>query len=149
MEHSRRGRWAFALTAGAFLWALAIIPAAFLLPVYGTDTVTNSFSPGSGTTVAVAQHSSATLIATNGASVRLLVLLALPAVLAVVVWFGLHRVCASGSVTGRRVAAAAIGVLALLTLLTGFSIGGEILPVLVLLVVARSLTPSAGLQPAS
>ena len=143
MEHARRGRWAFGLTAGAFAWALAMIPAAFLLPVYGTEAVTNAVSSSSGTTVSVAQHGSATLVAVNGASAQLLIVVALPAVLAMVAWFGLHRVCARGSAPGRRVAAAAICVLAALTFLTGFSIGSEMLPVLVLLVVARSLTPPA------
>jgi hypothetical protein len=78
-----------------------------------------------------------------------LIVLALPAVLAGVVWFALHRTCARGSATARRVAAAALGLLAALTLLTGFSIGGEILPVFVLLLIARSLTPTDGKHAAS
>jgi hypothetical protein len=39
--------------------------------------------------------------------------------------------------------------LAALTLVTGLSIGGEILPVLVLLLIARSLTPIGGKHTAS
>jgi hypothetical protein len=141
VERSRQGKWAFGLTVGAFVWAVAIIPAAFLLPVYGSETISDAFPSGAAAT---AQHGSATLIGVNGASARLLIVLALPAVLAGVVWFSLHRECAGRRAPGRRTATGALVLLAALTLLTGFSIGSEMLPALLLLVIARSLTPTGG-----
>jgi hypothetical protein len=140
MHSATRGRWAFGLTAAAFLWALALIPAAFLVPVYGTETVGNAV-PSSVPPVPTPSASSATLIGVNGISVRLLVVLALPSAFALIAWGGLHRACAKGSVRGRRVAGTAIALLGVLTVLTGFSIGEALVPALLLLVAARKLTP--------
>jgi hypothetical protein len=135
MTGASRGRWAFALTLAASIWALGLIPAAFVVPVYGTQSSSSGLSP-------TVTHGGATLVAVNGAGAPLIVLIALPAAFAILAGFGLHRVCAVGSRAGRRLAIAAIGVLAALTLLTGFSIGVAMVPALLLLVVAVRLTPS-------
>ena len=139
VKKTTHGRWAFALTSASVAWALALVPAAFILPVYGTVT----FRAGpNGAHVSAVQHGSATLVAVNGASPRLLILVAIPAALAAIAWIGLHRLCTRGRMSGRRIATSAIAVLFVLTLLTGFSIGAEMLPVLALLVIGRALTPA-------
>ena len=146
MSETARRRWAFTLTSASVGWALALVTAAFLLPVYGTETTELLVRPG-GTHVIAVQHQSATLVAVNGASLRLLILLVLPAALAVIAWTGLHQLCTRGRISGRRVAPLAILVLAALTLLTGFSTGGEMLPVLAPLVIGRRLTPIGSARP--
>jgi hypothetical protein len=128
---------AFALTLGAFGWALALVPAALLVPVY------SSKSSGPGGVV----ESSSTLVAENGAGVLLPI--ALPAVLAAVVWIALHRVCSRGSVAGRYVAWGLIGLMGAFCLLAAASIGVFVLPVVVLLACAAGATrwgqaPDAG-----
>jgi hypothetical protein len=130
MTEARRGRWAFTLASAAVLCGFALVPAAFLVPVYGTAGSSGADSSG------------ATLIAVNGLKPSLMIVVVLPAVLAVIAWVALHRVCASGAARGRSVATLAIVSLAALTVLTGFSVGVEVLPVLVLLAIARRLTPS-------
>ncbi|HSO98896.1 MAG TPA: hypothetical protein VLP43_08080 [Solirubrobacteraceae bacterium] len=146
MSETARRRWAFTLTSASVAWALALVPAAFLLPVYGTETTSLLAHPAGAHVIAV-QHGGATLVAVNGASLALLILLALPAALAAVAWTGLHQLCTRGRMAGMRVATLAILVLAALTLLTGFSIGEEMLPVLALLVIGRRLTPTGSAQP--
>jgi hypothetical protein len=128
MTNARRGRWAFALASAAVIWAISLVPIAFLVPVYGTS------ASGDGT--------SGTLIAVNGLSPRLLVVIALPAVFALLGWIGLRRLCTRGASRGGFLATLAIVLLGALTLLTGFSVGFAMLPVLVLLLVARRLTPT-------
>jgi hypothetical protein len=142
MTEVTRGRWAFALTSASVLWALALVPAAFLVPVYATGSSSLVIRPG-GAHVIETQQGSATLVAVNGASLELLILVALPAVLAAIAWIGLHQLCRRGRMSGRRVATLTIVVLAALTVVTGFSIGAEMLPALVLLVVGRALTPAS------
>ena len=141
MQKATRGRWAFGLTSASVIWALALVPAAFLVPVYGTAGSGPVSGPG-GTSTVEAWHGSATLIAVNGASLRLLIVLALPGALAAIAWGGLHQLCTRGRITGRRVASAAAVLLTALTVLTGFSIGIEMLPALGLLIVGRALTPA-------
>lgn len=138
----RRGRWAFALSVLALSWAVALIPAAFLVPVYAGagETV---YSPAQGAAITTSQTlPSSTLIAENGASVRLLAVLALPAALAALAWFGLHRKCTRTGVAGARIAAFALGLLSAFAVVTGLSIGGFVLPVVVLLAIAAILTPT-------
>jgi hypothetical protein len=142
MQETTRGRWAFGLTSASVLWGLALVPAAFLVPVYSTAGSTPATGRGVARTVE-AWHGGATLVAVNGASLRLLIVLALPAALAAVAWAGLHQLCTRGRITGRRVATAAILLLTALTVLTGFSIGIDMLPALALLIVGRALTPAA------
>lgn len=140
MTESRRGRWAFALASAAVACALALIPAAFVVPVYSTQSAA-SVGQSAGASASVA-HGGASLIAVNGASPGLLILITLPAMLAALAWLGLHRTCSGRAASGQFVATLAMVVLAVLMLLTGLSIGVELLPVLVLLLVARKLTPT-------
>ncbi len=128
---SGRGRWAFALTLTAFAWGLALVPAALLLPAYQGST---SSSNG------VTSHTSATLVAENGPWV--LGIVALPALLALLAWFGLHRRCASASKHGGALAWTAIAVIAVLSLLAAASIGPYLLPAALLLAAAARLTPT-------
>jgi hypothetical protein len=128
MTEARRGGWAFALASTAVLCGLALIPVAFLVPVYGEAGSPSDAGRG-------------TLIGVNGLRPSPLIVIVLPGVLAALGWFGLHRVCADGARVGRSLATLAIVLLAVLTVLTGFSIGIEMLPVLVLLLIARRLTP--------
>ena len=133
-----RGRWAFGLTTLAVLCGLAVLPLALLLPVYDGSSASSS----SGA-VTVVTHSSATLVAENGAPATLLMLLAIPGILAGLAWLGMHRTCRRGGDWGRRVAGTAIVLLGLLTFVTGFTIGPELLPCLALLIVGMALTPTA------
>ena len=132
---SRHGRWAFGLTVAAFLWGIALFVAAFVAPVYSSVSSTSA-----GTTVA----SSSTLVAVNGLGV--LVPVAIPALLAGLVGFGLHRKCSRGSRASGRLAWALTLLLVAVGVVTGFSIGIFVLPLAALLVAAASLTPS-GAQP--
>jgi hypothetical protein len=128
---NRRGRWAFASTLTAFCCSLALVPAALLLPAYQGSTSSSS---------GVVTHTSATLVGENGLWV--LGIVALPAVLALIAWFGLHRRCASASQRGGALAWTAIAALLLLSLLAAASVGPFLLPAALLLVAAARLTPA-------
>ena len=127
----RRGRWAFGLTATAFAWALALVAAAFLVPVYEGQT---GGSDGSGST-------SATLVGENGLGALLPA--SLPALVTALVWLALHRKCSHGSRSGGRLASALVGLLAVFCLLAILSIGILVVPVAVLLACAARITPLA------
>jgi hypothetical protein len=124
------GRWAFGLTVTAFAWGAALVPAALLLPAYHGDAASSS---------GAVTHTSATLVGENGFSV--LGIVGLPAALALVAWFGLHRRCAGGSSRGAAAAWAAVAVLALLAVVGAASIGPYLLPPVLLLALAARLTP--------
>ena len=128
---SGRGGWAFAFTVAGFAWGVALLPAALLLPAYQ-----GAIASSSG---AVTQ-TSATLVAENGPWVLWIV--ALPALLAVIAWFGLHRRCASASQYGTVLAWMAIAALLLLSLLAAASVGMFLLPAGLLLAAAARLTPA-------
>lgn len=128
---STHSGWAFALTVIAFFWGLALVAAALLLPAYQGSTASST---------GVTSQTSATLVAVNGP--RVLVIVALPAVLALIAWWGLHRRCARGDRSGAVMAWAAIAVLAFLSLLAAASIGLFLLPTAVLLIAAARLTPT-------
>ena len=119
MTASRDGRLAFGFTVAGLLAAVGCFLALWLLPVYS---------------------SGATLPETEGG--RVLWIAAFPVVVALVAWLGLHAACARGSVAGRVVAAVAVGLLALLSLLGMASIGMFLYPAAALLVAAVALTPS-------
>jgi hypothetical protein len=104
----------------AFLWALALIGAAFVVPVY---------------------NSGATLVDENGPHVLLPV--ALPAAVAAVVWFALHRRCTHGSRAATSVAWTLVALLGAFCFLAVFSIGSAVAPVALLLAAAAKLTPKA------
>lgn len=129
---TRRGLWAFWLTVTAFAWALGVVAAALVVPLY-----TGESSTVAGETVGT----TSTLIDENGLGV--LVPVALPAVLTLLVWLALHHKCSRGS---RRSAEAAwwlVGVLGIFVLLAGFTIGMFVAPVALLLAAAAWLTPIA------
>jgi hypothetical protein len=120
------GRWAFGLTTAAFAWGVALIVAAFVAPAYSVDS-------GSG-----GQQTTTTLVDENGMSV--LVVVAIPAVIAAIVWAVLHR----RRTTGRSAGAAwvLVAVLGVFSVLSLASIGIFILPVVAMLALAAKLTPS-------
>jgi hypothetical protein len=146
MSAPASGHWAAGLTSASVVWASALAPAAFFIPVYGTETTRLIARPGTAPLTDV-RHGSASLIAANGTDVRLIVVIALPAALAVIAWIGLRALCTRGRISGRRVATTAIIALAALTLLTGFSIGVEMFPALALLMAGWALTPAGASQP--
>ena len=82
----------------------------------------------------------ATLVEANGTGV--LYVVAVPAVLGLAAYGGLHLKCARGSGAGSVLAVAAIALLAGFTLLSMLSIGIFVLPATLLLALAAALTPS-------
>jgi hypothetical protein len=118
MGAMNEGRVAFGFTVAGFAAALAVFAYLWRAPVYSDG---------------------ATLAETNGDWVLMLV--AAPALVAAVAWIGLHAACSRSSRVGRRVAWAAISLLALTTLLGILSIGMLLAPVTALLVAGAALTP--------
>jgi hypothetical protein len=131
---SGRGGLAFGLTAAAFGWAVALIGAAFVVPVY------SGMSASSDGHTTVTHNYSSTLVDENG--LRVLVPLGIPVLLVALVWFALHRKCAHGSRWSGGVAWTVVLLLGYFTLLTSISIGGFLLPIVVLLGGAAALTPA-------
>jgi len=132
MRHiANRGRWAFGLTVAGFAWAFALIPAAFLAPVYSGQR-----ADASGVV-----STTSTLVGENGLSVLLIV--ALPTVLAALAGAGLHRRCSGERRAAGSLAWIAIGMLAAFCILGAWSIGLYVLPIVLLLAGAATLTPPA------
>ena len=129
MRAEANGRWAFALTVAAFAWGAALVVGAFVLPFYSVER------EGPSGTV----KTSETLIGENGLGVLLPV--AVPAAVAALVWFALHRQCSRGSLSNRQVARLLIGLLAGFSFLAAASIGMYVIPVALLLAFAAGLTP--------
>lgn len=127
----RRGRQAFWLTGAAFLWSAVLVGAAFLVPVYGSSSTASSGAQSSG---------ALTLVAVNGLGV--LIPVAVPLLIAALVWVALHRKCSRGGRVGGYVAWTCIAVLGAFCVVALFSIGIFIVPVVVLLACAASRTPS-------
>src|SRR5207248_251183 len=101
------GRWAFALTLAGFAWGVALVAGAFVVPVY------SGLSVSAGSSGEQVTHSySSTLVEENGFGV--LIPVAIPLVLAALVWFALHRRCARGSRWGGPIAWSLVAVLGLL-----------------------------------
>jgi hypothetical protein len=135
---ARRGQLAFGLTALAFVWAVALIAGAFVVPLYsgeeGGTSLGRSFGP---------VNTSSTLIAQNGLWV--LVPVAVPAVMSLLVWIALRRKCMTNSRAASVAASAGTGVLAVFNTIAMFSIGVFVLPVTVLLIWAVAITPGSRL----
>ena len=134
------GGLAFGLTAAGFGWAVALIGAAFVVPVYtggGSEVVTDVYNHT--TTVHSFSSTSGTLVHENGLGI--LAPLAIPLLLAAVVWFALHRRCSRGSRKSGALAWSAIGVLTLFTLVASASVGFFFVPVLAFLIAAAAVTP--------
>jgi hypothetical protein len=132
-QSSSRGHWAFGLTVLAFGWGLALTAAAFVLPVYSSS----ASSAPSGGSVASA---SSTLVQVNGLGV--LAPVGLPALIAAVIWFALHRKCSRGSRVAGHAAWALIWLLVAFCLAAFASIGMFVVPTAALLAGAAALTPS-------
>jgi uncharacterized membrane protein YhaH (DUF805 family) len=128
------GRRAFWCTVGAFVWGAALVGAAFLVPVYGTSS-----SSGFGTPLASAPS---TLVGVNGLWV--LIPIAVPVVIAALVWVALHRKCSHGGRVSGFVAWSLIWTLVAECVVAIASVGLLLAPVAGLLVYAATLTPSGG-----
>jgi hypothetical protein len=115
---SFRGRRALVLTLVAFLWSVALLVAALVVPIYGP----------------------ATLVDENGTGVLRFVVL--PALLSATAGVALWRKCARGTRGGEYVAWACVLVMVALSLVGILTIGIFIAPVAVLLARAVSQTPS-------
>jgi hypothetical protein len=130
---STRGRWAFGLTVSAFGWDVALLVAAVVLPAYSASN--SSAPPG-----ATVDSASSTLVQANGLGV--LVPVGLPALIAAVIWFALHRKCSRASHRSGYVAWALVWLLIAFCLVAIASVGMFLLPVAALLAGAAWLTPS-------
>jgi hypothetical protein len=130
-----RGWAAFGFGAGAVAWALALVVAAFTVPAYsgeGCEAV-----PGAVPTCGPLP--SQTLFAVNGWWVVEL-LLAVALVAAIALW-ALHMRCSRRSTGATTAATCCIVGLAAFSIVTGFSIGLFVLPVVLLLTASAWLTP--------
>jgi hypothetical protein len=128
---ARHGRWAFGLTLAAFVWTLGLVGAAFLAPVYsGVEASSGS----------AAVSTTSTLVGVNGLGV--LIPVAAPALVVALVWLALHRKCSRGSSLSGGFAVGLIGLLGTFCVLAMLSIGVFVLPVVLLLACAATLTPS-------
>ena len=132
-----KGRTSFVLASGGLLCAAALVPAAFLAPVYSGESVDSS-----GAVV----HTTNTFVGVNGLWVA--GLLSVPLFLALVTWIGLRLRCSRDSVLGTRLAWAAVILLWAFTV-ASFSLGVLILPSALLLVVAAKTTPTSSVGAAT
>jgi MYXO-CTERM domain-containing protein len=126
---------AFGLGAGAVLWALALVLAAFLVPVYAGEEC--QASPGRES--ACGTLPSQTLFAVNGWWV--VELLAGVTVVAAVAFWALHVSCATGSRSAQRAAVALIVLLGAFAIVSSLSIGFVVVPLVALLIASAALTP--------
>jgi hypothetical protein len=132
---SRQGWWAFGLTSAAVLWGVALVVGALVIPTY-SGGASSAASDGA----VQGWNTTATLVQANGAGV--LVPVSIPAVLALISWWILHRRCTRG---GSDTAAwVIVGLLGGFALLGALSIGMFILPAVVMLALGARLTPDAG-----
>lgn len=125
------GRAPFLVATGGVACALALMPVAFLAPVYGGEESTST-----GSTIATRN----TLVGENGLWV--VWLLCIPIVLAVSAWMGLHWRCARGSNWGTRLAWASVALLWAFVVVGIASVGFFLIPAALLLVVAARHTPT-------
>jgi hypothetical protein len=104
---------------------MALLVAALVVPVYGSATLVDENSP------------------------RALLVVALPAVISLAVWFALWRQCAHGGRVSSYLAWTCVSLLAGFCVLALASVGLFVAPVAVLLARAASLTPSGPLSSGS
>lgn len=116
--HSSRGHRAFVLTVLAFVWSVGLFVAALTVPEYG----------------------SATLVDENGS--RVLVVMAVPAVISLAVWLALWLKCTRGGPVSGIVAWTCVSLLGVFCVIGLASIGLFVIPVAALLAGAASETPS-------
>ena len=127
-----RGRAAFGLTVLACGWLAFLVVAALVVPVYSGET-----SAG-GREFATP---SSTLVGENGSWV--LVGMAIPVLLGLITWFGLHRKCSRVTESDEMLVWLPIGILFAFSILTGFSVGMAIFPAALVLTFAAAITPRA------
>ena len=129
MKPPRRGRAPFFLATGGVACALAMLPVAFLVPVYGGE------SGSSGAAIAT----TSTLVGVNGVWVAWF--LCIPALLACTAWVGLRLRCSRASSWGTRIAWCSVVLLWAFVVVGSASVGFFLLPAALLLVVAARHTP--------
>lgn len=126
-------RPAFVLSTGAVVLALALLPVAFLLPVYSGETVWVACT-AAGHCHSAAASSSQTLVQVNGD--RVVVVLGIFVALAMVGWLGLHFRCKTGSRLGMLCGWSAAMIVLLLSMVSALAIA--------LLVIAVMMLAAAG-----
>ncbi len=137
-RRARRNRLASRLVVVASAWSLGLLIAASALPVYNGESISNS----AGVT-----FTSTTLVGSQGAWV--LIPTAIPLLLCGFVWLALRRKRADGNQLAARLAWVAIGLLGLFALLSILSIGGFVIPTILLLARATALSTPPAPSPAA
>jgi len=130
MDGRTRGWLAFGLGAGAMLWAIALVVAAFVVPTYSGE----GCQSGPGDSTVCGSLPSQTLFAANGWWVVEL-LLGVVAVAALAFW-------------AQSAAVFLIVLLAIFAIVGSASIGLFLFPLVLLLIASATLTPSSGARPA-
>ena len=130
MDGRTRGWLAFGLGAGAMLWAIALVVAAFVVPTYSGE----GCQSGPGDSTVCGSLPSQTLFAANGWWVVEL-LLGVVAVAALAFW-------------AQSAAVFLIVLLAIFAIVGSASIGLFLFPLVLLLIASATLTPSSGGRPA-
>jgi hypothetical protein len=142
MDGRTRGWLAFGLGAGAMLWAIALVVAAFVVPTYSGE----GCQSGPGDSTVCGSLPSQTLFAANGWWVVEL-LLGVVADAALAFW-ALHLHCASSTRGSKRAAVFLIVLLAIFAIVGSASIGLFLFPLVLLLIASATLTPLSGGRPA-
>jgi hypothetical protein len=130
MDGRTRGWLAFGLGAGAMLWAIALVVAAFVVPTYSGE----GCQSGPGDSTVCGSLPSQTLFAANGWWVVEL-LLGVVAVAALAFW-------------AQSAAVFLIVLLAIFAIVGSASIGLFLFPLVLLLIASATLTPLSGGRPA-
>ena len=130
MDGRTRGWLAFGLGAGAMLWAIALVVAAFVVPTYSGE----GCQSGPGDSTVCGSLPSQTLFAVNGWWVVEL-LLGVVAVAALAFW-------------AQSAAVFLIVLLAIFAIVGSASIGLFLFPLVLLLIASATLTPLSGGRPA-
>ena len=130
MDGRTRGWLAFGLGAGAMLWAIALVVAAFVVPTYSGE----GCQSGPGDSTVCGSLPSQTLFAANGWWVVEL-LLGVVAVAALAFW-------------AQSAAVFLIVLLAIFAIVGSASIGLFVFPLVLLLIASATLTPLSGGRPA-
>jgi hypothetical protein len=124
-----RGRGALAVTALACAWLVFLVPAAAFVPT------------GSEQTSGSAEVATTTLLQSDG--VWALVVVAIPALLGLATWLGLHRRCSGHARHTELLVWVPIGLLYVFSFVSGFSIGLFVLPAALALGFAGAITRAA------
>jgi hypothetical protein len=128
-RRDRRNSMASRLIIIAAAWSLGLLIAASILPVYNGESISNS----DGVT-----FTNTTLVGSQGAWV--LIPAVIPLLMCGVVWLALRRKRAGTDQLGTRVAWVAVALLTVFALLAILSIGGFVIPAVILLARAVVLT---------